>query len=1076
MTASSFHIRPSFASGFFALLATALFCLPLSSAAQSTETQQVQLESGWNVTSFYVQPSDSSLGALFDGSPVLMVKNEAGEVYLPTEGIEQISFWRTGKGYWVYANETHTLEVTGAQLSSEAVPIVLEEGGNLVPYLSTTTQAVEPALRSIEESLIAVEDEHGNEYAPGTASSPLDSLRSGQGYKVYVDRADTLRYPYVTRTLDEALALQGLEVGDLVRVRGARGQGDTFKVTDSGAETDGGTVFAFDEDTTPVTETVTAPPTGSTINLSHSDLKWGSVDIRYGTASEDVISGLHLHGQFKSRSSYSRFLSHQNGSFQYSGYSFLEDLETQLGWDRGDEFEASYEHATSNRRLERQNVGNSVQLEWWGPPTLDPNNVQVAGAHLVWAMDKARRVYQNNSYEEVNVEIEDDYYVRDQIKILDGVVFEGVGPLNSDGFSRAELRVPPGEALYQWISAYHNADGKYDITKDPNRERVHSGFRGRKQAFWISGNADATSPIGFRNLKYNGNLPNNGDVFDTNDYSHFNLSIERYLQDSGDWQGFYGKAEVDGKPIVMDGYHVRQVGGSGVGYSATTDKLPDFDVDQLKIHRTERNHLMYNVISGPNNWVENVDLSGAFWGGSPIAQTGNEARFRNVTLSNILEGRYSYNAGLSLRRGGGTLRNITIDLRGSTMDSGQSFNALNYDGTGIDLDGLDVWTFNSGDVPSDFKRFAIFNKRSAGSPDAKSVFKNVTIRNEGVGPLVHSEGQGYRFNNRFENVEIIGGGGIEFQGKVHSNFVSTPKAIRHEYVNLTIDDQGYIAGLGGRGDEYFPQDWMVENTEFNNTNQYGIVARNNVSGKDWWNLGWFWRDVTLNDRASTGGNSDGWVEWFEPGYQKIYIRLRNSQTHQGRVSDETGTYTSGASDEGNDFVLIPTSLLTYAFETGATVTSPSDIAVSSVEVANGDGTLRSVSDSDQQDPYLKVNLDRTINAGETISVDWTARVTPLGDFTTTGVFTARPPFDESFTSGSGPWTVDLRGVAASMESEEKIVYTASSGDTSVVTASVQGDDYTLELTEAGTGTATITVTGEIPGVGTTSTTFEVTVN
>jgi hypothetical protein len=66
-------------------------------------------------------------------------------------------------------------------------------------------------------------------------------------------------------------------------------------------------------------------------------------------------------------------------------------------------------------------------------------------------------------------------------------------------------------------------------------------------------------------------------------------------------------------------------------------------------------------------------------------------------------------------------------------------------------------------------------------------------------------------------------------------------------------------------------------------------------------------------------------------------------------------------------------------------------------------------------------------------------------------------------------------VAASQESREKIVYTASSGDTSVVTANVQSDDYTLELTEQGTGTATITITGSIDGIGTTTDTFQVTI-
>jgi hypothetical protein len=131
--------------------------------------------------------------------------------------------------------------------------------------------------------------------------------------------------------------------------------------------------------------------------------------------------------------------------------------------------------------------------------------------------------------------------------------------------------------------------------------------------------------------------------------------------------------------------------------------------------------------------------------------------------------------------------------------------------------------------------------------------------------------------------------------------------------------------------------------------------------------------------------------------------------------------------------------------------------------------------SDLRDPYLRVNLDGTIQANETIEVEYSAYVTPPDDYQTTGLFVSRPVYDKSYTSGNGPFTVDLRGVAVSQESRDKVVYTASSGDPSVVTASVQSDDYTLELTEQGTGIATITVDAEIPGVGTATTTFEVTV-
>jgi hypothetical protein len=231
------------------------------------------------------------------------------------------------------------------------------------------------------------------------------------------------------------------------------------------------------------------------------------------------------------------------------------------------------------------------------------------------------------------------------------------------------------------------------------------------------------------------------------------------------------------------------------------------------------------------------------------------------------------------------------------------------------------------------------------------------------------------------------------------------------------------------------------------------------------------------------------------------LRLRNCDTPNGRVSDSVGnTFTSSTSDEGNDFALIPTSLLGRPFEINTTLTSsPSGISsITSVEVANSDGSLRPDSDPLEHDPYLKVNLDGTIGTGETVTIDWGARVTPLSQYSTTGLFISRPVIDRTsgddpsapaggekdpLTSGKGPWQIDLRGVAATQETWEPPEYTASSGDTSVVTATVterkhrdKQRAYTLELTEQGTGTATITVTASNADLNdTVQTTFEVTV-
>jgi len=197
--------------------------------------------------------------------------------------------------------------------------------------------------------------------------------------------------------------------------------------------------------------------------------------------------------------------------------------------------------------------------------------------------------------------------------------------------------------------------------------------------------------------------------------------------------------------------------------------------------------------------------------------------------------------------------------------------------------------------------------------------------------------------------------------------------------------------------------------------------------------------------------------------------MRDSQDRSGHVSDASGTYTATADDDASTTVLIPTALISYPHETQVTAgTSPS---VSSVEIANSDGTTTGRGDDvDEHDPYLKVTLSSAIAEGETIN--WTARVTPSDEYATTGLFIARPVEDRN---GAGPWQIDLRGVAASQESRERIVYTASSSDAGIAVANVDSDGYTLDVNPQRSGTAVITVTGEIDGAGTATDTFQVTV-
>ena len=290
-----------------------------------------------------------------------------------------------------------------------------------------------------------------------------------------------------------------------------------------------------------------------------------------------------------------------------------------------------------------------------------------------------------------------------------------------------------------------------------------------------------------------------------------------------------------------------------------------------------------------------------------------------------------------------------------------------------------------------------------------------------------------------------------------------PSAARLDVENYTDETlrTNWIFRPTGSGS--FPYDMFMSQSSLRNddtTNARGIL----FDAPESFRL--YLHDVTFNVWMANESWTEGQFHWDTIGPNAL-IRLRDSQDRQGRVSDSVGnTYISDAGDEGNDYVLIPTNLMSYANEHEVTISSgPSDISVSSVEVTSSNGTPRPTSPSstdmvEMRDPYLRVNLNRSIAAGEALTLDWTARVTPLDAFSPTGLFISRPVADQTISATT---EIDLRGVAASMESREAIVYSASSDDETVVSASVQADGFTLELAPGASGTATVTVTARFQG-------------
>jgi hypothetical protein len=1083
-------------------LALLAFLLAGRTAAAQT-TQTVSLDAGWNLMSLHVQPDDSSFASIFDGA-VSMAKNEEGDVYLPGEGIKQISTWRSDEGYKVYAETATTLNVSGSEVPLGATAIELDEGWNVIPYLPVDTQAVEKALVFIEESLVVVEDEDGTQYDPSASSSPLDSLRPGEGYKVYVDRADTLRYPKVAQTLDDALALTGAPVGSYVRVQGYHKPGDggggLFRVTGNGTETDGGTVFVLDEDvSSEQTYTGGISYTRLGTSLPDSNLVWGTVKVQGGDMPETARGHKYLHGHDKDVKDSFDLIDYKAGDIGGPGISQGNDVR--------------YKYATSDRRLERVMNGPAVSLDWWGAVEADPQNPVNNWWRLAWAINKAHRIYQNSGYEWAYVDIPGEYYFRNNVRVREGVMLRGAsdqtfGQAANGQPTYGKLTMMPGRALYNWTEAYRN-------NKSSKINHV-LGVNGNNL-----GNAKGVTKVGIKSLELDGNLSNNTDPFVNRDNYK---NIDAVMQQGSEWVGFRASSGLDsytpdggrggGNGVLEDVYIHDWVGGNminGLGLDYSNSK-------NIRLGNSGRNHIFYRTIGT----IDGMDVSGGGWASLFKITRGTYKDFDYVAhptppvvLNNLaiqdwdkVFDHHGKGFGLNWKADSSRISKMTITVDDFSVDLSQDppssnptvFADKGYGGTykngtietappenppfttvivgyvGTGNGPLRDYTYDNIDVISHGSNLKIFSSIPA---NTHNVVKNITVTAaSGVGangqPLFDPQIlEPSRYAEKDAGSDIP----LGMASRLETEAIDMQQPQDTQLWRVDIPDK----------QEYLPSNYFMEGATINNNNTHILEDRKGDKA------------ATLREKArlyisgstfrvpspSPSFRSWGTHRWLLDDEKTL--RLRNCDTQNGRVSDASGSYTSDASDEGNDYVLIPTSLMSLAQETDVTVTS-GNRSVQSVENADSGGNVQTWDPDnpqafDPRDPYLRVNLDAPIQSGNTITLDWTARVTPTADYQTTGVHIARPVANQSYTSGNGPFVLDLRGVAFSQETDAPIQYSASSGNTSVVTASVNSYEdpngnqvpWELELTEQSAGTATITVDAEISGVGTAQMTFEVTV-
>jgi hypothetical protein len=164
----------------------------------STGSQTIGLAQGWNLISSRINPNEPAVESVFGDvdSDLSLVKNEAGDIYSPEVGLNNIGDWQSREGYLVYMTNSQSMSVSGYGVDP-TTSFMLEEGWNLIPYYPDTAMTPADAFASISAELVLVKNQAGETYVPDP-QDPIDDigqLQPGQAYKVYVSSPVSFSYP-----------------------------------------------------------------------------------------------------------------------------------------------------------------------------------------------------------------------------------------------------------------------------------------------------------------------------------------------------------------------------------------------------------------------------------------------------------------------------------------------------------------------------------------------------------------------------------------------------------------------------------------------------------------------------------------------------------------------------------------------------------------------------------------------------------------------------------------------------------------------------------------------------------------
>ena len=161
-------------------------------------SQTLNITTGWSLISTYIQPENLDITLVLSPleNTIVIIKNNAGDAFLPEWNFNGIGDMIAGQGYQVKLSQGAELLIVGDKLFPELTPIELIEGWNLIAYLRENPANVVSVFQTMldNENLVIVKDTYGNAYLPEWDFNGIGDMIAGQGYQLKTNTESTLIY------------------------------------------------------------------------------------------------------------------------------------------------------------------------------------------------------------------------------------------------------------------------------------------------------------------------------------------------------------------------------------------------------------------------------------------------------------------------------------------------------------------------------------------------------------------------------------------------------------------------------------------------------------------------------------------------------------------------------------------------------------------------------------------------------------------------------------------------------------------------------------------------------------------